>query len=509
MKNITDTSRKLYIIISILLILMMVGCSGVKASKAEEQLALGKKNMEQGQYDEAIDCFYKAIEDDHLCEEAYCGIVDSFVAQDRNEEAQFVLEKGIQVFTSEGMDAELLSKKQLKLFGVDTNKGIETENKETSIDEFDNPIKSPTEENEHVFEDEITYEGDTTYEGVDLLNEVRNKVSPEYHENLAGDTIYEGSFIKTSERIEINGPLINGLKKYVEECERSGLDSILFGPGLNQKEAESCELKQLYYYMASLCFQCSDMKNYKEYRKKWAILDGKPELFSKEAFGHEEHGGIIYDVWYDEYGRTLKSENKDLGIVSVMEYEGNHIVFSENINNNPDNKYDIKKIYEYNKDGTISKMTVMEKLFDDEFEINEVTYSYIGNFIKKENSKSIPPFTYYLLDENGRAYDPYAESYEEGLEIFKDIINESSYTDEELCNMAVNHYISHNGKPRGIIVNVVSKLENQIGIKVYWKSGGATSSPRWYFIDSTTLSGYEGTGYDSGSAVPVDLNEVK
>ena len=81
MKNITNIFRKLYIIVSLLLILTMAGCSGIKTSKAEEQLALGKKNMEQEQYDDAIDCFYKAIENNHLCEEAYCGIVDSFMAQ--------------------------------------------------------------------------------------------------------------------------------------------------------------------------------------------------------------------------------------------------------------------------------------------------------------------------------------------------------------------------------------------------------------------------------------------
>lgn len=293
----------------------------------------------------------------------------------------------------------------------------------------------------------------------------------------------------------------------MEECEKSGLDSIVFEPGSNQQETGSCELKQLYYYLASMYFQCSDMKNYKEYRKKWAILEGKPEMFSKEAFGYVEHGGIVYDTWYDEYGREIKSENKDLGIININEYEGNHIVFSESIGNNPDNKYNKKKTYEYNNDGTIAKITVIEQSNNGEIETNETSYSYIGDFIKKENSNFIPPFTYYLLDENGRAYDPYAESYEEGLDTFRDIINECAYSDEELCNMVVNNYIAHNGKPGKIIADVVSKHESQVGIRVFWKTGGSHSSPCWYFIDTKTLTGCCGYGYDNRSAKPVDLNE--
>lgn len=197
MNNITNISRKLYIIVIFILILSMAGCSDIKVSKAEEQLALGKKNMEQEQYDEAIDCFYEAIENDHLCEEAYCGIVDSFIAQGKTEEARFVLEKGIQVFASVGLQAELMSQKQEKLFGIDFEK--KTEEATTLIDVLDDPKNKPI-ENEYEFESEIIYEGDTTYEGIDLLYAVDSRVAPEYHENLAGDTIYEGNFTKTSKK---------------------------------------------------------------------------------------------------------------------------------------------------------------------------------------------------------------------------------------------------------------------------------------------------------------------
>lgn len=495
MKNITNIFRKLYIIVSLLLILTMAGCSGIKTSKAEEQLALGKKNMEQEQYDDAIDCFYKAIENNHLCEEAYCGIVDSFMAQEKIEEAQFVLEKGIQVFTSEGMNADLLSQKQQELFGINTK----TENATSLIKSIVNQI----EENEEILKDDIAYEG------VDLLNEVKRRFEVKSYENLIGHTISQENFVKTSQKQKIYAPLIKGLKKYVEKCEKQGLDSIEFEAVSNNQESESCELNQLYGYLRGMYYQCGDLENYKEYNKKLAVLEGTPEMFSDEAFVHKKIGDSECDVWYDEYGRNIRIENKDTGVISIMEFEENHMIFSQTIDNNPDNKYDIKKIYEYNSDGTLSKITEIEQWFDGDIKTNEATYSYLGNFIKKENSEYIPPFTYYLLDENGHAYDPYVESYEKGLEVFKDIIYESTYSDEELCDMVVNYHVSHHGKPGDeVIAKVVSKHENQVGIHVYNRSGEELSSLYWYFIDGTTLSGYKGYGYDYSNASPMNLTDT-
>lgn len=492
MKTIIKNSHKLYIISTILLMLLIVGCSSIKADK---QLELGKKYIEQEQYDAAIDCFYKAIESNHLCEEAYCGIVDSFMAQEKIEEAQFVLEKGIQVFTSEGINADLLSQKQQELFGISTK----TENATSLIKSIVNQI----EENEEILDDDIAYEG------VDLLNEVKRRFEVKSYENLIGHTISQENFVKTSQKQKIYAPLIKGLKKYVEKCEKQGIDSIEFEAVSNNQQSESCELNQLYGYLRGMYYQCGDLENYKEYNKKLAILEGTPEMFSDEAFVHKKIGDSECDVWYDEYGRNIRIENKDTGIISIMEFEENHMIFSQTIDNNPDNKYDIKKIYEYNNDGTLSKITEIEQWFDGDIKTNEATYSYVGNFIKKENSEYIPPFTYYLLDENGRAYDPYVESYEEGLEAFKDIINESTYSDEELCDMAVNYHVSHHGKPGDeVIAKVVSKHENQIGIHVFSRSGEELSSLYWYFIDGITLSGYCGYGYDYSNASPMNLTDT-
>lgn len=93
------TKKKLFLIITgavlLLSIIAGIGVSSIN-SPYEKQLALGYKYLEEGNYEEAILAFNKAIEIAPKKYEAYLALSDTYVAMGDFESAKKILEQGIE-----------------------------------------------------------------------------------------------------------------------------------------------------------------------------------------------------------------------------------------------------------------------------------------------------------------------------------------------------------------------------------------------------------------------------
>lgn len=94
------TKKKLILIITIALLLLTVIAGicvrSINSSPYERQLALGYKYFEEGNYEEAILAFNKAIEIAPKKYEAYLALSDTYVAMGDFESARKILEQGIE-----------------------------------------------------------------------------------------------------------------------------------------------------------------------------------------------------------------------------------------------------------------------------------------------------------------------------------------------------------------------------------------------------------------------------
>ena len=98
----TNSKRKKIIIITLVvaaaavaLMLVLMFSSGGKARELSKQLDLGKRYLDELDYDNALIAYNKAIDIDPKCEDAYIGAADSYIGLNKYPEAKEVVQKGI------------------------------------------------------------------------------------------------------------------------------------------------------------------------------------------------------------------------------------------------------------------------------------------------------------------------------------------------------------------------------------------------------------------------------
>ena len=87
--------------------------SGSKARDLSKQLGLGKRYLEEMDYDNALIAFNRAIEIDPKCEDAYIGAADAYIGKGGPENAEKILKKGLENVPG----SELMKKKLEELTG--------------------------------------------------------------------------------------------------------------------------------------------------------------------------------------------------------------------------------------------------------------------------------------------------------------------------------------------------------------------------------------------------------
>lgn len=106
-------NKKIKIIIGIfvaVIIGMVVGLfiySNSDSRELKKQLDLGHKYLLEFDYEQAIATFEKAIEIDPLCEEAYLGLADAYIAKGDYDDAKDVLQKGYELIGSDALKDKL------------------------------------------------------------------------------------------------------------------------------------------------------------------------------------------------------------------------------------------------------------------------------------------------------------------------------------------------------------------------------------------------------------------
>ncbi len=98
----TNSKRKRIIIIAVVasvaaaaLMLALILSSGGKARELSRQLDLGKRYLDELDYDNALIAFNRAIEIDPKCEDAYIGVADAYIGKGETDSAQKILEEGL------------------------------------------------------------------------------------------------------------------------------------------------------------------------------------------------------------------------------------------------------------------------------------------------------------------------------------------------------------------------------------------------------------------------------
>lgn len=105
---------------AVILILALLFASGSKARDLSKQLDLGKRYLEEMDYDNALIAFNRAIEIDPKNVDAYIGAAEAYIGKGDKESAEKVLEKGLENVP----DSELLKKSLEELTGEEVK--IET-----------------------------------------------------------------------------------------------------------------------------------------------------------------------------------------------------------------------------------------------------------------------------------------------------------------------------------------------------------------------------------------------
>ena len=98
---------------AVILILALLFASGSKARDLSKQLDLGKRYLEEMDYDNALIAFNKAIEIDPKNVDAYIGAAEAYIGKGDRESAEKILEKGLENV----QDSELLKKSLEDLTG--------------------------------------------------------------------------------------------------------------------------------------------------------------------------------------------------------------------------------------------------------------------------------------------------------------------------------------------------------------------------------------------------------
>ncbi len=100
--------KKLVSILLILFVIFSSGCGGGATGEGlDELLSLGQKYLLEGNYEEAIVAFEKAIKIDKKCVDAYLGMADAYVGLDDIDKAKEILQKGYDATGDERLKVRL------------------------------------------------------------------------------------------------------------------------------------------------------------------------------------------------------------------------------------------------------------------------------------------------------------------------------------------------------------------------------------------------------------------
>lgn len=98
------------IILGTAVVLWMVSSKGGSAKKVEKQLSLGAKFLSEMNYEQAVAAYERAIKIDPKCAKAYIGLADAYAQLSDFENAEMMLQKGVQAVKDKN-DKELLEDK--------------------------------------------------------------------------------------------------------------------------------------------------------------------------------------------------------------------------------------------------------------------------------------------------------------------------------------------------------------------------------------------------------------
>lgn len=147
-KTVVIISLALAVITAVIAILLVFGGRG---SRVKRCLSMGQKYLDEGDYDEAIAEFERALKLDPLCVDAYIGLADAYIELDDIDEAIKVLNKGIKKLekADKDKDADILQRKLddltlIKQEEVEAypEEDAGEENPDENMDEYDDSVET-------------------------------------------------------------------------------------------------------------------------------------------------------------------------------------------------------------------------------------------------------------------------------------------------------------------------------------------------------------------------------
>lgn len=97
----------LRIMLTFAVLLFCTACGKSEEERIAEQLELGNRYLEEMDYEQAIMAFNKVIEIDAKQAQAYTGLLKAYLGENQSENAELIVEKGIETFSSnENSDQE-------------------------------------------------------------------------------------------------------------------------------------------------------------------------------------------------------------------------------------------------------------------------------------------------------------------------------------------------------------------------------------------------------------------
>lgn len=150
---------KLVLILSVLM-LVLSACGKSVEEQIAEQLELGTRYLNEGDYEEAIIAFQKVISIDKKNVAAYLGMADAYIGLNELDKAKEILELGLSEVNDEQLRKKLEEVLQLieERYPEETEKESETEQEDIEIEELPSTDTSLAEISETITDTDTTAE---------------------------------------------------------------------------------------------------------------------------------------------------------------------------------------------------------------------------------------------------------------------------------------------------------------------------------------------------------------
>lgn len=325
-----------------------------------EQLDLAERYLSELDYEQAIIAYQAAIEIDPKCEEAYLGLADIYIEQEKYEEAVEILEAGLAQIDSEATRSKLEEVKGLMAKGTAQEYVVRQEYDQNEQDRNEQE-GTGTKLQAHEFYEKYA----------ELYSLVDEAFIGRYYE------CYD-RYLTFEEREQAYSGLAEQLEQYLADLgETEGLGEELYGADsvtLVYKNSKYFTKGDAYRYLAEAYLRMGKLEECLRVRTEWAAFANRPDLVQDGNNGYNMVEGLefdkygrktayIYDVYGDVYQYIYVYEESHDG-ATHMKYIGPEVL----------QEYD----YTYDREGRIlHRQEVYEVIENEGVAIMEDDYDYV------------------------------------------------------------------------------------------------------------------------------------